>query len=445
MPSFRFSVIFLLAYAFMATVAFCDDSRESDSQVWKVGQNRWTVQEEYNYGKWIEKNVTDDFFIRHEIRVDCAKVPYALRWIYARIRHLPAAATTGGNRLIGHWSKDWAGIPTNTAWDKDRRFRAALTAMLASTSTRTLPSDTYPIRIAADAVTAGTVFLVAQEHAGIVCQIVMDGSTAHPVQTLEAGSPERIQKLHLRNLILPNPCGDGISGLLKFRWPIKTGRQWHYLPVKEHPFYSEEQYSSAFTHGYSDYLEAIARRIDPKVYDPNEKAEKVIKTIINRLNERIPVVLDGYKKCHEVRCPEESRFWEIYSTPDRDEFIGVMVEHLEKIIKENHLDRDAIIDKMAKTHLQISPDRSITLQYLFQNFQWLSSDPEASIEARWGMDKCGIIAIHLKSARKSIAFIQTKYGNTDPPYAEREILMQQAIVDKMTTEGWKNNCAIDSR
>ena len=175
-------------------------------------------------------------------------------------------------------------------------------------------------------------------------------------------------------------------------------------------------------------------RIDPKVYDPDEKAEKVIDTIIKRLKERIPVVLDGYKKCHEIRCPEGSLFWEIYSTPDRDEFIGVMIDHLEEIIRENHLDRDAIIDKMAKIHLQISPDRFVTLQYVFQNSKWMSSDPEATVEVRWGLDKCSIIAIHLKSAQKSISFIKEKYGNTDPPFAERSIRMQQEIVDKMTGE-----------
>jgi hypothetical protein len=159
--------------------------------VWKVGQNRWTIQEEDNYSKWIETNITEDFFIRHEIRVDCADVPYAARWIYSRINHLPAAARTADNRFIGHWSKDWARLPTNATWDKDRRFRAALMAMLSSTSTRTLPFDTYPIQIAADSVTAGTTFLITGDHAGIVSHIFMDGSTAHPIQTLEANLPTR--------------------------------------------------------------------------------------------------------------------------------------------------------------------------------------------------------------------------------------------------------------
>ena len=437
---FRLIVISLVAYAFLATPAFCKDSRESDSQVWKVGQRQWTIQEEDNYSKWIEANVAEDFFIRYDIRVDCADVPYALRWIYARIEHLPAAASPFNRPLIGHWSKDWAHLPTDTRWDKDRRFRAALLYMLSKVSTRSLRADTYPIRIATDSVNAGIVFLAAEDHAGIIIRIVLDGSTIHPVQTLEAGSPARIQRMHLRNLLLLDPGGDNISGLLGFRWPIKTGRSWRYLPEKDHPFYSEEQYSPSFTQGYSDYLEAIAKRIDPKVYDPNDKADKIIDSLTRRLNQRIPVVLEGYEKCRKTRCPENSRIWEIYSTPGRDEFISVIADHLNELIDNNGLDRVAILDKMATIRLQITPDRFVTLQHVFQNFQWLSSDPDAAIEARWGLDKCGMIETRMTSARESISFIQKKYGRTDPAFAERSIWTQQKIVDEMIRESEKNNC-----
>jgi len=412
--------------------------------VWKVGERRWTIQEEYNFGKWIEANITEDFFIRYKIPVDCADVPYAIRWIYARIAQLPAAATTGSNKLIGHWSTDWRHLPTDTTWYKDRRFRAALMAMLAATSTHTLPNDVYPIRIDAESVTAGTVFLVSEEHAGIVGNIVMDGSTTHPVQTFEAGSPTRIQKLRLRNFISPDPDPLSISGLIRFRWPIENGGRWHYLPIEEYPFYSREQYSPSFTEGYGDYIEAVARRIDPTVYDPNEKTVKVMNTIIRRLMERIPIVLEGNQKCHANQCPEESLLWEIYSTPNRDEFIQVMIDHLEEIIRKNHLDRDAILDKMAKVSLQISPDRFVTLKHAFQNSKWMSSDPEATIDARWGLDKCSIIAIYMRRAQESISFINRRYGKNDPQFAERSLRIQQAIVDEMTIESQKNKCATSS-
>jgi hypothetical protein len=440
----RLILLSLVTYTSMTALAFSVNFHESDSQVWKVGQLRWTIQEEYNYSKWIETNIKEDFFIRHGIRVDCADAPYAIRWIYARINHLPAAAMTTNKRLIGHWSKDWARLPIHTTWNKDRRFQAALMYMLSLTSTSTLPSDTYPIRIAEDSVTPGTVFLIAEGHAGTVSNIVMDGSTTNPIQTFEAGSPKRIQRFQRRNFISPNLSGDNIAGLLRFRWPVNTGNQWHYLPEKEHPFYSEEQYSAAFTEGYFDYLEAIEKRIDPKVYDPNEKADKIIKTLIRQLNERIPIVLDGNKKCRTIRCPEGSLFEELYSTPDRDEFISVMLDHLEEIIRKNHLDRNTILDKMAKIHLQISPGRFITLQYVFENSKWMSSEPEVTIAVRWGLDKCSVIAIHLRFARESIAFIQKNYNKTDPLFAERSIGTQQKTVDEMTRESQNNNCTTGS-
>ncbi|MEE9913520.1 MAG: hypothetical protein K4571_17545 [Deltaproteobacteria bacterium] len=440
MFSFRLIVILLVTCTLLAAPAFCEDFRESDAQVWKVGQRRWTILEEENYSKWIEANVAEDFFVRYNIRVDCADVPYALRWIYARIAHLPAAASPFDRPSIGHWSKDWAHLPTDARWDKDRRFRAALSNLFSKASTRSLRADTYPIRITTDSVNAGTVFLAGEDHAGIIIRIVLDGSTIHPVQTLEAGSPARIQRMHLRNLLLPDPGGDNISGLLRFRWPVKMGRSWRYLPEKDHPYYSEEQYSPSFSQGYFDYLEAIAKRIDPKVYDQEEKAGKIIDSLTRRLNQRIPVVLEGYEKCRKTRCREGSPIWEIYSTPGRDEFISVIMSHLDELIDKNGLDRNAILDKMAKIRLQITPDRSVTLQYVFQNFQWLSSDPDATIEARWGLDKCGMIATQMKSARESISFIQKKYGRKDPVFAEHSTWTQQKIVDEMIRESEKSNC-----
>jgi len=436
-------LVLFAALASVTTPAFCDD--ESDSQVWKVGQRRWTIQEEYNYSKWVEKNITSDFFIRHDIPVDCADVPYAARWIYARISHLPAAATTVDHRLIGHWSDNWKHIPAAENWEKDRRFRTALLYLINKTSTCTLPSDTYPICIAADSVTPGAVFLITGDHTVIVSRIVMDGCTTHPVQTLEANLPPRVQRLLLRNLMMPDPGSDHTSGLRKFRWPIKIGNRWQYLPLKEHPFYSEEQYSAAFTQGCGDYLEAVAKRIDPKVYDPNEKVEKIIDTLTRRLDERIPVVLEGCKKCRGKKCPGGSRIRENYSTSDQDEYIGVMMNHLEEIIRENHLDRNAILDKMRNIRLQIDDVRVITLEDVFQNHQWMSSDPEAPLEARWGLDKCGMIAGRLKSAQESIAFIKKRYGRTDPDFVRRSIMVQQKVVDEMTDESLRNHCTAAAR
>src|SRR5512135_2190463 len=216
----------------LSTSAFGEIVRESPHQVWSVSDRRWTVEEEVEFGKWVEENITEDFFVRYRIPIDCADVPYALRWIYARIAHLPAAATTKDNKLIGHWSTRWGHLPTHSEWYKDQRFRTALLFMLGETTTRTLPSDTYPIRIDPESVTPGTVFFITESHSGIIGHVILDGSHAHPLQTWEATVPAKLQKMSEKNFLAPRPESTVYSGLVKFRWPVLVNGKWSYRSPK---------------------------------------------------------------------------------------------------------------------------------------------------------------------------------------------------------------------
>jgi len=432
--------LLLLLLIFFSTPSLCQSINESPSQVWSVGDQRWTVEEEYLYGKWVETNITENFFIRYKIPVDCADVPYAIRWIYARVAHLPAAATTKDDKLIGHWSTEWRHLPTHTEWYKDLRFRTALLYMLSETTTRTLPLDTYPIQIAPDSVTPGTVFFVTESHSGIIGRVVLDGSHAHPLQTWEATVPAKIQKMSQRNFLSPRPESTSHSGLVRFRWPVSQNGQWKYLSVKEHPFYSEEQYTSGFYEGYADFVEAVAKRIDPTVYDPWEKMEKVLETITTFLKDRIPIVLDGYQRCRKGGCREGSALWEIHSTPGRDGMIVLLMDHLHQIIESNHLDKETAKEKMESILIPISKDRSVTFYHVYQNYLWLSPHPEDSIEARWGLKKCDMILSQIRSAKNSIAFVERTYQKRDPKYADFSIRQQQEILRRLTEEWERSQC-----
>jgi len=425
---------------FLTTPSFAEIAKESPLQVWKVGERRWTVEDEYLYGKWVETNVTEDFFIRHKIPIDCADVPYALRWIYARVAGLPAAATTKEGTKIGHWSTEWGHLPTHPEWHNDKRFRAALVHMLFETTTRTLPLDTYPIRIAPDSVTSGTVFFVTESHSGIVGRVVLDGSHAHPLQTWEATLPAKIQKMGQKNFLSPRPESTSYSGLVKFRWLALQNGRWNYLPAKEHPFYSEEQYTSDFYEGYGDFVEAVARRIDPTVYDPWEKMEKVLETITHFLQERIPIVSEGYKRCRKGDCREGSALWEIHSTPGRDGMITLLMDHLHQIIEPNQLDKEAVKEKMEAIHFNISKDRVIAFHHLYQNYLWLSPHPEDSIEARWGLKKCEMIQSQIRGAKSSIAFVERIYRKRDPKYADFSIRQQQEVLRRLGEEWDRSQC-----
>ena len=207
-----FLILFLLVV--IATPSLGETLNESSFQVWKVGDRRWTVEEESLFGKWVEENITEDFFVRYKIPVDCADVPYAIRWIYSRIAHLPAAATTKDEKWIGHWSTEWKHLPTHSEWHKDRRFRAALLFAISETTTRTLPLDTYPIRIDPESVTPGTPFFVTESHSGVIAHVSLDGSQAHPLQTWESTVPAKIQKMSQKNFLSTRPESTTHSGLV---------------------------------------------------------------------------------------------------------------------------------------------------------------------------------------------------------------------------------------
>ncbi len=427
---------------FFATLSFAGTTKESPLQIWKVGNRRWTVDEEYRFGKWVKENITEDFFIRHKIPVDCADVPYAVRWIYARIAHLPAGATTKDGHLIGHWSTGWGKLPTHSEWIKDLRFRKALLHMLSETTTRTFPLDTYPVRIDLDSLTPGTAFFITESHSGVIGRVVLDGSTIHPLQTWEATSPVHLQKISLRDFLSTRPESTIYSGLVKFRWPLLKNGQWKYLPVTGHPFYSLEQYSGSFTEGYTDFVEAVAKRIDPADYNPQDKMEKVLEYTVQYVRERIPIVLEGYQRCQKGKCPEGSTLWEIYSTPNRDGRIILLMDHLHHLIELNHFDQDAIKEMMEGISIRFQKGQSVTFYHLYQNYLWLSPHPEDSIEARWGLKKCDMILSQLRSAEKSIAFIEKTYRKRDPQYADFCIRQQKEITRRLIGEWAKSSCKI---
>ena len=427
---------------FFSTLSFAGTAQESPLQIWKVGDRRWTVEEEFRFGKWVEKNITEDFFIRYKLPVDCADVPYAVRWIYARIAHLPAAATTKDGQLMGHWSAEWRKLPTDPEWYRDRRFRAALLHMLSETTTRTLPLDTYPVRIDPDSLIPGTVFFITESHSGVIGRVVLDGSTVHPLQTWEATSPVHLQRMSLRDFLTTRPESTIYSGLVKFRWPLFENGHWKYLPVADHPFYSLEQYSSSFTEVYADFVEAVAKRIDPTDYHPWDKMQKVLKHTVQYIRERIPIVLEGYQRCQKGKCPEGSDLWEVHSTPNRDGRIILLMDHLHHLIELNHLDQGAIKEMMEGISIRIQPGESVTFYHLYQNYLWLSPHPEDSIEARWGLKKCDIILSRLRSAENSMNFIERTYRKTDPKYADFSIQQQKEITRRLIDEWAKSECKI---
>jgi hypothetical protein len=227
---------------------------------------------------------------------------------------------------------------------------------------------------------------------------------------------------------------------VKFRWPVSEDGEWKYLPVEDHPFYSEEQYDRGFCEGHADFVEAVAKRIDPTNYAPTEKMAKVMETVTRFLRERVPIVLAGYQQCRNGGCPEASELWEIYSTPGRDGMIISLMDHLSQIIESNHLDHETVKGMMEAIPITITDNRSVTLYHFYQNHLWFSPHPEDSIEARWGLKKCEMIQAQTRATRNSITFIERTYRKKDPKYADFSILQQQRLLGRLSEEWTRSEC-----
>jgi hypothetical protein len=434
-------VLVILFLVFLSsTPCFSQTLDESPDQIWEVGDRRWTIEEERRFEKWVEENITEDFFIRYRIPTDCADAVYAFRWIYARINHLPAAATTREGLFVGHWSTDWKHFPTDPEWDKDERFRAVLLYLFPRIWTGTLPLDTYPIRISPDSVTPGTLFLVTESHTGIIGHVFLDGSQAHPLQTWESALPVKVQKLSLRYFFSARPEFKAGSGLVRFRWPVSENGEWKYLPVREHPFYSEEQYAPDFCKGYADFVDAVARRIDPRTYAPMERMVKVMETTTRFLGERVAIVQEGYEECYSGGCPEGSELWEIHNTRGRDGTIIFLMDHLSEIIESGHVDKEMAKGMMRTISIDIAEKRSVTFYDVYQNYLWFSPHPEDSIEARWGLKKCEMIQAQTRATYNSIAFIEKTYRKKDPRFADFSIRQQRHILGRLNGEWARSDC-----
>jgi len=325
------------------------------------------------------------------------------------------------------------GLSTHSEWHEDHRFRQALLHMLAETTTRTLPSDTYPIRIVPDAVIPGTPFFVTESHSGVLAASSWMVATSIPCRpgshcSCKSAEVEPTKFLYSKT---------GVHHLFRFgQIPLARTpeRALGVLPIEEYPFYSEEQYTSAFYEGYADYVEAVARRIDPTDYDPSEKVDKIIGTMTHYLQDRVPIVSEGFSQCRNEGCPEGSPLWEIHSTPGRDGMIILWMDHLHQIIDSNHFDQRVMKEKMEAIPFNITAEHVISFYHLYKNYLWLSHHPEDSIEARWGLRKCEMILSQIQSAKNSIGFIERNYRKRDPRYADFAIQQQQEVLRRLHEE-----------
>lgn len=372
-------------------------SRVLDGEIWPVTQ-AWDWAWEQKFAAWVADETDASFFRNYGISTDCADAAYAFRWIFARMNGLPAANHLSVSEDLFTSETllpQWAALPTAVNWHEDARFRAALEYLLRNTYTHSLMEDLYPVKISREATLPGTIFIhLYNSETGHTEWLHSIKSSNHPspLRVLASNVPREVRELAEYGMLdWGAPPTENLSGLLRFRWAVKSNGAWSVAAAHEMPFYSLEQYDPKFVQGFDSFVAAVTKKIIPD-WKPDSAAvmREKVKLLKERLTARVKIVEDGFDFCLNQRgCPEGSASWETWSTPSRDAAVGRLVGEIESLYDDGMCSPGckAALDDAGKATLTNIRGAPYTIGHALDVWteKKYKSDPNLPIPERWGL------------------------------------------------------------
>jgi hypothetical protein len=358
-------------------------TEKPSSPLWIATQS-WSEDWEKKYAEWIEKNLTIDFFQKNNLSVDCADVPYALRWIFSRINSLPAMATLAGtNTVISHEvaRSAWDNLPTHKEWNKDQKFLAALNWILDVTYTGSLFLDSYPIAINDHTVLAGVTHMLSS-HAEIISR-VSRGISDVPVTMTSSSVPRAVRIMNQRAFLDQYAVKASLGGFMRFRWPVKSGDGWKMTAKESMPSYSLEQFQKNLCSDQTHFAFCLFEKTHLK-FAPKAIVKRILNDLETSLLFRQKTIIEGQIFCSQNDCSPGTDGWENWSTPSRDERLQELFQNSENLsatLKQSEMFQDWL----ARYKLLNRPS-SFSLASFKDNLSagLISFDPRDSLSARWG-------------------------------------------------------------
>ncbi|HRK08008.1 MAG TPA: hypothetical protein PLZ57_09595 [Pseudobdellovibrionaceae bacterium] len=412
----------LTAYALSALAAISLYATDkAQAQVWTETQ-QWNQDWEDRYAAWVETDVNEDIFTKGRwagLSHDCADAAYYARAIFAYENKLPFAMRdpSGGSQLITNRMTRFNGQA------EDRRVRSFLSLLGDLSSTKTIGQDTYPVRVDREFVRPGGVWarptLMDRSfwnilsgsagtelpgHAEIIKQITAEGV----IWKLESTVPRAVRDLNLTSNMWFLPENHQ-TGLRKWLTPEQYSR-----PFASLPGYSLEQFKElGTTQAQSSHNDSSPstgsgqRTLDQFKSDlatrlahngAQESAEgfyrRNAKSLCGSLRVRAEAVSRAlaYKQRIGGRCMNPSEY-DQHSTPSRDRRARELLAETAKRASTFGFFTDGALREILPyldaecPGIEIAPGRHMRLSewaVAAKNNQ-LSSDPNQSLEARWGM------------------------------------------------------------
>lgn len=371
-------------------------SLQVQAAVW-VAQNSWNDSWEKKYSEWLANEVTPQFFQNYQISTDCADAVISLRWIFARINSLPAAATVGSS-ITSNLSSRWDQLGTATTWNKDARFMAAIKEINSSTDTKSLYKDLYPIKLNAQYLAPGAIYINATQssgHAEWISKNYFDGIN-NPITFYSSTVPKQIRETLVYPFMKTKWPEKGAHAFMRFRWAIQSKNSVQMISPADMPGFSLEQFelASQYSSNY-DFDDFVTTRLVGQPLDGLRKLQNLVSYLAQRIENRVPVVQAGFQACQKGCAPESSAFYS-HSTYSRDAAIQFLIIGITELIysdKYVHNVDDQLAGQMVLRWSQLQNDividlgfKQTPLGYLVNNWnmQAISSDPNQPIEKRWG-------------------------------------------------------------
>ncbi|UXR63954.1 hypothetical protein EZJ49_12850 [Bdellovibrio bacteriovorus] len=395
----------------------------SNAAVW-TDVNQWSEEWENRYSAWVKSEWNKNFFSRTQLpngqsnpyyglRVDCADAVYSMRIIFAYEHRLPFAMkdpTYSSSRISNKMSR----------WDRLReidRVRGFLLYIHETGSTRSLPSDTYPVAIGRKTMRSGGVLTTTpvNHHSWTIKEILPIG-VPYLVYNSVVGSHSGFGMQERKSWPNPNWVFEGdysSSSGAGFRYwrPIASLGK----PIWEVPGYSTEQFRIPL----QSWAKTLQSRLKLRDEEDGQMITRLIDNVCVGFKDRVSYVNDAlsYKRQYPGCMSYEA--FDIYSSPSRDERIFddlMLLRRSYREVLQRNDGRDLSADQKARLRkifpyisqsaasearqmpvqnvtedsvcvVTYSSSRSMDMaefkRRLFAG--WISNNPNERAEYRWGL------------------------------------------------------------
>lgn len=376
--------------------------------VWEATES-WNNDWEQKYSNWVKDEFHEEIYIAgpyKNIATDCSDAVYFARIIFAYEHKLPFAIkdSTGGlNKISNQMSR------FNEVSDPLQRVRKFIDFVGSTTSTKSLPNDTYPVSINRAYVRPGTVWsrpritkdnfwrrivggTVQSDpgHAELVTEVMDTGA----VYLIGSTVPKEVRRLNTTSSLVFMPV-ETTTGFRNWMQPTYYSRSIETLPG-----YSLEQFNSigkgwAGNRSLSTWTSQVQERLALREESKSEKIARQVENVCLLVRSRVDVITKSEIRRAQLggACMNASDY-DSYSTPSRDKRIITTLKQLTSTaggMGFTAAQRAKPLKPFLDTcpNIQIAPNQFISL-YDFSILALkgdVSSNPNDSFGARWGLEE----------------------------------------------------------